>query len=98
MQAKKEAASQAMEKAATVAADTAKLTSGAIGLIKDAGAAVAEKLEQRATHGKDGSPETNGSVQDDIAGRLEKLANLQKQGHISDEEFAQQRSRILNEV
>ena len=81
-----------------MAADTADLTSGAIGLIKDAGGAVAEKLEQRAMHGNDRSPDNNGSVQDDIADRLEKLSNLHEQGHFSDEEFAQQRSRILGEV
>ena len=102
MEAKKVAASQAKEKAAEFAAGTAektgKLASGAIGLIKDAGGAVAEKLEQRARHGNDSSPETNGNVKDDIAGRLEKLVSLHGQGLISDEEFAQQRSRILDEV
>ena len=40
----------------------------------------------------------NGSYKDGIAGRLEKLANLHEQELISDEEFAQQRSRILDEV
>jgi DNA-binding transcriptional MerR regulator len=93
-----ERAAKLAEKSAKVAKKTGKLTSGAISLIKVAGGAVFEKLEQRATLGKDGSPESNGSVQDDIAGRLEKLSNLHEQGHISDEEFVQQRSRILDEV
>ncbi|MBT7755640.1 MAG: SHOCT domain-containing protein [Candidatus Magasanikbacteria bacterium] len=102
MEAKQVAASQAKEKAAELAATTAEksgmLASGAAGFIKDAGVAAAKKLEQRATHGKDSSNETKDSNQDDIAGRLEKLSNLHEQGHISDEEFAQQRSRILDEV
>lgn len=74
------------------------LASGAIGLIKDAGGAVAEKLEQRAMNDKNSTPDTGSNAQDDIEGRLEKLSNLHKQGHISDEEFSQQRSRILDEV
>jgi gas vesicle protein len=93
-----EMAAKATEKSTKAVKKTGELTSGAIGFIKDAGVAAAKKLEQRAKHGNDSSPEANSTVEDDIAERLENLSNLHEQGHISDEEFAQQRSRILDEV
>ena len=76
----RKAASQAWKNAAET---TGKLASGAIGLIRDAGETVAEKLEERATQVKDSSPVAKGSEQSDIAGRLEKLSNLHEQGGLA---------------
>jgi hypothetical protein len=89
---------KAAKNMADAAERTSTLTSGAVGLLKDASVAATDKLKQRASQCKDARPETGGPIKDDIAGRLEKLSNLHKQGHISQEEFAQQRTRILNEV
>jgi len=95
---KKQAGARTLDRMAETAEKSRRVTEGAIRLAKDVSMSAIDTLEQRSNHGTDSPSIRTTAKQDEVAIRLETLADLHDQKQISDEEFSEQRSRILNEI